>query len=140
MDEISQGYQRDYVYVPEGELCPDSIIMGPAIYFFDYDFPKRDKFWVTASIKNTCHTREMNDLSRLSKSSYLSRVERAYLENPSNENLKAYQDGWKLTQPEYEAYYRCMNDGFSGTRMWKLSVMHRDHKQVWDKIPPQPHL
>ena len=142
MDEISQGYRRDYVYVPEGELCPDSIIMGPAIYFFDYGFPsmaKRDKFWVTASIKNTCHTREMNDLSSLSKSSYLSRVERAYLENPSNETLKGYQDGWKLTQPEYEAYYRCMNDG-CGTRMWKLSVMHRDHKQVWDKIPPQPHL
>jgi len=61
------------------------------------------------------------------------------VENPSNETLKAYQDGWKLTQPEYEAYYRCMNDG-SGTRMWELSVMHTNHKQVWDKIPPQPHL
>ena len=140
MDEIEHGYKRDYVYVPEGELCPDSIIMGPAIYFFDYENlgTAQNKCWVTASKTNTCHAREINDSYRLSKTSYLSRVEKAYLRYPSKETLKDYQDGWKLTQPEYEAYYQCMSDGFSDNRLWGIKVMLSN--SICEKIAPQPHL
>jgi hypothetical protein len=147
MDEIEHGYNRDYVYVPEGELCPDSAsIMGPAIYFFEtpYDnieeyekaWVKANKYWITGNLHNN-HTHrwlEINDSSRLSDTSYLERVEKEYLKNPSEETLNNYQDGWRLTQPGYEGYYRS-------------SVPHGGYGWIFKIFPskkgesvPHPHL
>jgi len=148
MDEIEHGYQRDYVYVREGELCPDSAsIMGPAIYFFEtpcdnteeYEkqWIKANKYWITGNLHNN-HTHrwlEINDSSRLSDTSYLERVEKEYLKNPSEETLNNYQDGWRLTQPGYEGYYR---SGYyrSGTKGWIFKIL--PSKQ--DEAVPLPHL
>jgi hypothetical protein len=142
MDEIERGYKRDYVYVSEGELCPDSTIMGPAIYFFDTicetveeyekEWIKATKYWITGNLHNN-HTHrwlEINDSSRLSDASYLERVENEYLKNPSEETLNNYQDGWRLTQPGYEGYYR------SGAEGWIFKIFPSYHQEA----VPHPHL
>ena len=143
MDEIERGYKRDYVYVPEGELCPDSTsIMGPAIYFFETpcetiegyekEWVKANKYWITGNLHNN-HTHrwlEINDSSRLSDASYLERVENEYLKNPSEETLNNYQDGWRLTQPGYEGYYR------SGGEGWIFKIFPSYHHEA----VPHPHL
>jgi hypothetical protein len=143
MDEIEHGYKRDYVYVSEGELCPDSTsIMGPAIYFFEtpcdaieeyeQQWVKANKYWITGNLHNN-HTHrwlEINDSSRLSDTSYLERVENEYLKNPSKETLNNYQDGWRLTQPGYEGYYR------SGAKGWMFKIFPSNHHGA----VPHPHL
>ena len=143
MDEIERGYKRDYVYVSEGELCPDSAsIMGPAIYFFEKicetveeyerEWIRANKYWITGNLHNN-HTHrwlEINDSSRLSDASYLERVENEYLKNPSEETLNNYQDGWRLTQPGYEGYYR------SGGEGWIFKIFPSYHHEA----VPHPHL
>ena len=58
MDTIERGYKRDYVYIPEGEACPDSSSIGPAIWFFknvctnveEYEnewIREKNKYWIT---------------------------------------------------------------------------------------------
>ena len=147
MDEIEHGYKRDYVYIPEGETCPDSSSIGPAIYFFENvcnnveEYEKewirvKNKYWITAS-QGTKNFRtswlEIKDCQRLSNSSYLSRVEKAYLENPSKETFKNYQDGWLLTQPGYEACYQ------GGKYGWLFKVFPSDHMRSNGPVP-QPLL
>lgn len=158
MDEIEYGYKRDYVYVPEGELCPgSSSIMGPAISFFetkeeykehcissfetkeDYEkyWAKRRCCWITGSHGNnnrefhSARGREISDSRRLSNTSYLSRVEKAYLETPSKETLKDYQDGWKLTQSGYKSWYQSPPD------FWQFKACPGAANP---RIVPQPHL
>jgi hypothetical protein len=144
MDEIEHGYKRDYIYVREGELCPDSAsIMGPAIYFFqtpcdnteEYEkqWVKANKCWITGNLHNNHAHRwlEINDSSRLSDTSYLERVEKEYLKNPSEETLNNYQDGWRLTQPGYEGYYR--GEPVHG---WIFKIFPSYHHEA----VPYPHL
>ena len=147
MDEIEHGYKRDYIYVREGELCPDSAsIMGPAIYFFqtpcdnaeEYEkqWVKANKYWITGNLHNN-HTHrwlEINDSSRLSDTSYLERVEKEYLKNPSEETLNNYQDGWRLTQPGYEGYYRSSVP--VGSDGWIFKIFPSYHHEA----VPYPHL
>jgi len=152
MDTIEYGYKRDYVYVPEGELCPESSsIMGPAIYFFEpnyyhsiEDYEKewinaKNKRWITArrdyaggNRRSRINWLEIPEDGRLSNASYLSRVEKAYLENPSKGTFEDYQDGWRLTQPGYQSHYQSGNDG------WKFKVYPLSTSS-WT-VSPHPHL
>jgi len=149
MDEIEHGYKRDYVYVSDGEVCPDSpSIKGPAIYFFetycetveDYEkhWLRANKYWITGSRDETKNTHtswlEIKDCQRLSDTSYLSRVEKAYLNNPNNVTFHDYQDGWLLTQPGYKAYYQ------GGVGEWIFKVHPSDHNINRLEYIPQPHL
>jgi len=145
IDELEKGYKRDYVYVPEGKYCDDSyIIAGPAIHFFDnkelesiedyenYWQTQTEKVWITAN-SESCW-RAINDSTRLSDTSYLTRGEKTYIENPSVETFRDYQDRWRATQPEYEGYYS------GGSNGWQFKVMLSDHKRVDHKRAPHPHL
>jgi hypothetical protein len=148
MDEIQYGYKRDYVYVAEGdELCTGiRTIMGPAIHFFSspcetekeyekYWNSSMYKHWITATNEGPRLLTSPPDSHRLSYPAYLERVEEVYLENPSNETFKDYQDGWLLTQPGHVGYYQRRTDG------WIFKVFPFDHtKRNHSETAPQPHL
>ena len=173
MDTIERGYKRDYVYIPDGEACPDSSSIGPAIWFFKNvntnieEYEKEwnrvnDKYWITGSNRNRCSKDygdcEMGDISRLSDTSYLLRVEKKYLENPNKETYQNYYSGWLLTHPGYMSYYQSYYQPSpvsppsapapshrrrpDGICRWKfiVSAMHNTRPFEYIECPPQPHL
>jgi hypothetical protein len=89
MDKIEHGYNREFIYLPEGETYPGSIyiegyrgpprIEGPAMKFFDFGDESDNYACRTSTFQTMKESHEIPDASNLTNSSYLSRVEKEYI-------------------------------------------------------------